>query len=80
MLLNPYLILNCLSEHYYWSLLGCMMLCFIDLLLCLILPLILVRLVAPQVIFFFFLHPLYSAELVQPFAMDLKGLFCVCIN
>lgn len=79
MLLNPCLILNCLNEHYYWSLLGCMMLCLIDLLLCLILPLILVRLVAPQVIVFF-LPPLYSAEWVQPFAMDFKGLFYICIN
>lgn len=63
---------------YYWSLLGRMMLCLIDFLLCLILPLVLVRLVAPQVIFF--LPPHYSVEWVQPFAMDLKVIYFVCLN
>lgn len=45
-----------MNTMYYWSLLGHMMLCFIDFLLCLILPLVLVRLVAPQVIFSFLLN------------------------
>lgn len=63
---------------YYWSLLGPMMLCFIDFLLCLILPLVLVRFVAPQVIFF----PSSSifSEWVQPFAMDLKVIYVVHFN
>lgn len=53
------------------------MLCFIDLFLCLVLPLFLVRLVAPQVIFFFPLSPQYSVEWAQLFVVDLKGIFCM---